>query len=133
VPAYPFLSDEWLAEVRRIVDAQSMEVPSGANLTMNLLVTDTPFAEDRRLNIAMHGGNADWSAGHVDTADLTLTTDYVTAREVLMSGDSQAALQAFMEGKVKIQGDLTKLMAAQASGAAPGGIGLAGAIADITE
>jgi putative sterol carrier protein len=133
VPAYPFLSDEWLAEVRRIVDAQDMEVPSGTNLTMNLLVTDTPFAEDRRLNIAMQGGNADWSAGHVDRADLTLTTDYVTAREVLMSGDAQAALQAFMEGKVKIQGDLTKLMAAQASGAAPGGIALAGAIADITE
>ena len=127
VPAYPFLSDEWLAEVRRIVDAQDMEVPSGTNLTMNLLVTETPFPEDRRLNIAMQGGNADWSPGHVDGADLTLTTDYVTAREVLMSGDAQAALQAFMEGKVKIQGDLTKLMAAQASGAAPGGIALAGA------
>jgi hypothetical protein len=50
-----------------------------------------------------------------------------------MSGDAQAALQAFMEGKVKVQGDLTKLMAAQATGAAPGGIGLAGAIAEITE
>jgi len=133
VPAYPFLSDEWLAEVRRIVDAQDMEVPSGTNLTMNLLVTETPFAEDRRLNIAMQGGNADWSAGHVEGADLTLTTDYVTARAVLMSGDAQAALQAFMEGKVKIQGDLTKLMAAQASGAAPGGIALAGQIAEITE
>ena len=109
-----------------------MEVPSGANLTMNLLVTDTPFAEDRRLSIAMQGGNANGSAGHVGSADLTLTTDYATAREVLMSGDAQAALQAFMEGKVKIQGDLTKLMAAQASGAATGGIALAGAIADIT-
>ncbi len=133
VPAYPFLSDEWLAEVRRIVDAQNVEVPTGTNLTMNLLVTDTPFAEDRRLSIAMQQGNADWSAGHVDNADLTLTTDYVTAREVLMSADAQAALQAFMEGKVKIQGDLTKLMAAQASGAAPGGAALAGAIAEITE
>ena len=36
-----------------------------------------------------------------------------------MSGDPQAALQAFMEGKVKIQGDLTKLMAAQAVGRRP--------------
>jgi putative sterol carrier protein len=133
VPAYPFLSDEWLAAVRRIVDAQNVEVPTGTNLTMNLLVTDTPFAEDRRLNIAMQRGSADWSPGHADNADLTLTTDYVTAREVLMSGDAQAALQAFMEGKVKIQGDLTKLMAAQGSGAAPGGASLAGAIAEITE
>ena len=99
VPAYPFLSDEWLTEVRRIVDAQDMEVPSGTNLTMNLLVTETPFPEDRRLNIAMQGGNAEWSAGHVDGADLTLTTDYVTARQVLMSGDAQAALQALWRAR----------------------------------
>ena len=69
--------------------------------------------------------SADWGPGHVDRADLTLTTDYVTAREIFMSGNPQAGLQAFMEGKVKIQGDLTKLMAAQASGAGPGAPGLA--------
>lgn len=131
--AYPFLSDEWLSEVRRIVDEQSIEVPSGTNLTMNLLVTETPFPEDRRLHIAMVGGTADWSGGHAEVADLTLTTDYVTAREILISGDPQAALQAFMEGKVKIQGDLTKLMAAQATGATPGGPGLASRITEITE
>ncbi|MEX1006952.1 MAG: SCP2 sterol-binding domain-containing protein [Acidimicrobiia bacterium] len=133
MPAYPFLSDEWLAEVRRIVDEQNIEVPAGTNITMNLLVTGTPFPEDRRLHIAMQEGTADWSGGHADGADLTLTTDYVTARDILMSGDPQAALQAFMEGKVKIQGDLTKLMAAQATGAAPGGPGLASRLTQITE
>jgi hypothetical protein len=50
-----------------------------------------------------------------------------------LTGDPQAALQAFMEGKVKIQGDLTKLMAAQASGAAPGSRALADALVQITE
>jgi hypothetical protein len=133
VPAYAFLSDEWLAEVRRIVDEHRVEVPEAANVTMNLVVTETPFDEDRRLNIAMQQGGADWGAGHVDDADLTLTTDYATARQVFMTGDPQAALQAFMEGKVKIQGDLTKLMGAQAGGATPGGAGLAGRLAEITE
>lgn len=133
MPAYPFLSDEWLAEVRRIVDEQRIEVPAGTNVTMNLVVTDTPFSDDRHLHIAMQEGSADWSGGHTDNADLTLTTDYVTAREILISGDPQAALQAFMEGKVKIQGDLTKLMAAQATNAAPGGPGLASRITQITE
>ena len=33
-----------------------------------------------------------------------------------MSGNPQAGMQAFMEGKVKVQGDLTKLMAAQVAG-----------------
>jgi hypothetical protein len=119
--------------VRRIVDEQNIEVPSASNVTMNLLVTGTPFPEDRRLHIAMQDGTADWSGGHADGADLTLTTDYATARAILISGDPQAALQAFMEGKVKIQGDLTKLMAAQASGAAPGGTGLASKLMEITE
>jgi hypothetical protein len=49
----------------------------------------------------------------------------------ITSLDKEGALNK--EGKVKIQGDLTKLMAAQASGAAPGGIALAGQIAEITE
>jgi hypothetical protein len=133
VPAYPFLSDEWLAEVRRIVDEQTVEVPPGTNLTMNLVVTETPFPEDRRLHIALQDGTADWSGGHADGADLTFTTDYVTARAILVSGDPQAALQAFMEGKVKIQGDLTKLMAAQAAGVTPSGPGLASRLAQITE
>ena len=32
------------------------------------------------------------------------------------SGNPNAAMQAFLEGKVRIQGDLTKMMAAQAAG-----------------
>ena len=40
-----------------------------------------------------------------------------------MSGNPQAGMQAFMEGKVKVQGDLTKLMAAQVSGTGPGAPG----------
>ena len=130
---YAFLSDDWLREVRRVVDEHGIVVPKETDVTLNLLVTETPFEEDRRIHLAVQQGIADWSSGHVDNADLTLTTDYQTAREIFMTGDPQAALQAFMQGKVKIQGDLTKLMAAQASGAAPGSPGLAGALADITE
>ena len=52
---------------------------------------------------------------------------------VFMTGEPQAAIQAFMEGRVKIQGDLAKLMSAQATGVAPGGAGLADRLADITE
>ena len=52
VPTYPFLSDEWLAAVRAIVDARDVEIPPHAELSMNLVVTETPFAEDRQLHIA---------------------------------------------------------------------------------
>jgi hypothetical protein len=133
VPTYPFLSDDWLTAVRAIVDARNVEVPPHAELTMNLVVTDTPFGEDRRLHMGARDGHADWGPGHDDNADLTLTTDYATAREIFMSGNPQAGMQAFMEGKVKVQGDLTKLMAAQVAGTGPGAPGLADALSDITE
>ena len=58
---------------------------------MNLVVTETPFGEDRLLHVGAHDGRADWGVGHADDADLTLTTDYVTAREIFMAGDPQAA------------------------------------------
>ncbi len=130
---YPFLSDDWFAEVRRIVDAREIEMPAHADLTVNLVVTETPFGENRALHIGAHDGHTDWGAGHVDSADLTLTTDYVTARDILVSANPQAGMQAFMEGKVKVQGDLTKLMAAQVTGTGPGEPTLAGALAAITD
>jgi SCP-2 sterol transfer family len=133
VPRYPFLSDEWLVEVRRIVDEHVIDVPESAQVTLNLTVTGTDDGSDRRIHIAVQNGRADWNTGHLDDADLTLTTDYATARDIFMTADPQAALQAFMEGKVKIQGDLTKLMAAQASGAAPGAPRLAAALMAITD
>lgn len=133
MPTYPFLSDDWLVAVRAIVDAQDVEIPPDAALTMNLIVTETPFGDDRRLHIGARDGHADWGPGHDDNADLTLTTDYATAKDIFMSANPQAGMQAFMEGKVKVQGDLTKLMAAQVAGAGPGAPGLAHALSAITE
>jgi hypothetical protein len=133
VATYPFLSDEWFVAVRAIVDAREVELPPHAELAMNLVVTDTPFGEDRQLHIGAREGKADWGTGHVADADLTLTTDYGTAREIFMSGNPQAGMQAFMEGKVKLQGDLTKLMAAQVAGTGPGAPGLAEELSAITE
>jgi SCP-2 sterol transfer family len=133
VPTYQFLSDDWLTAVRAIVDARNVEIPPHAELTMNLIVTETPFGEDRLLHMGAHEGYADWGSGLDDNADLTLTTDYVTAREIFISGNPQAGMQAFMDGKVKVQGDLTKLMAAQVAGTGPGAPGLADALSEITE
>lgn len=131
--AFPFLSDEWFDAVRQIVDELDVTIPQHAELTMNLVVTDTPFGADRQLHIGTKDGKADWGAGHVDGADLTLTTDYETARDIFLSANPQAGMQAFMDGKVKIQGDLTKLMAAQVAGTGPGAPGLATALAAVTE
>ncbi len=131
---HPFLSDEWFAIVDQLVEVHGAEAPNDVAITMNVTVTDTPFGEERHLHIGTDAGRVHWGIGHADAADLTLTTDYETAREVLVTGDPQAGMQAFMAGKVRMQGDLAKLMAVQAAGGAPGANGaLAEAIQGITE
>ena len=130
---HQFLSDEWFAIVDQLVEEHGAEAPAGADIVMNLIVTDTPFGAERHLHLGAQGGRGHWGIGHAPESDLTLTTDYETAREIFVSGDPQAGMPAFMAGKVKIQGDFAKLMATQAAGGAPGGIGaLAEAIQGIT-
>lgn len=137
MPKYAFLSDQWFAAARELVDERGVEIPSEARLAMNLVVTSSPHASpsgaDQLLHIGTSDGHADWGPGHFEGADLTLTTDYDTARDIFVSGNPQSAMQAFMEGKVKLQGDLTRLMAAQAVGAGPGAPDLASALAEMTE
>lgn len=52
-------------------------------------------------------------------ADVTLTTDYATAKQVFVSGDPNAGMQALMHGKVRVQGDMAKLIASQQGGGNP--------------
>jgi SCP-2 sterol transfer family len=129
--ALTFLSDAWFTKVAELV-AEHGGAPPDADMVMNLVVTGGPFDGERQMHMGAKGGHAVWGSGHVDGADVTMTTDYQTAKDVFVSGDSQAGMQAFMSGKVKVQGDLAKLMQSQASGHGPTPE-LTAAIRDITE
>jgi putative sterol carrier protein len=131
---HAFLSDGWIAAVEKIVAEQGGAAagPHG-NMMMNLVVTDTPFGEDKQFHMGTADGSAVMGGGHREGADLTMTTDYGTAKEVFISGNQQAGMQAFMAGKVKVQGDMTKLMAAQAGGGPAGNDAMQQAIKDLTE
>jgi hypothetical protein len=130
---HPFLSDDWLREVDRLVEEHGGgEAPSGVEVLMNLTITDTPFGAERLLHLGSTGGRGLWGQGHVDDADLTLTTDYATAKEIFVSGDPSAGMQAFMSGRVKVAGDMGKLLAAQAGSTTPRSE-LETAIQDVTE
>ena len=54
-------------------------------------------------------------------AEVEVTVDWATAKSIFVDNDPQAGMQAFMQGKVKVQGDMTKLMAMQQGGMAMGG------------
>jgi SCP-2 sterol transfer family protein len=116
VATHPFLSDDWFAVVDQLVEQHGADTPNHMDIVINLTVTGTPFGAERSLHIGAQQGRGHWGIGHLPNADVSLTTDYETARSVFVSNDPQAATQAFFGGKVVIQGDLAKLMAVQMAG-----------------
>lgn len=117
---YPFLSDEWLEEARKIRAEYSGKTPPVPHVVrMNLVVTGVPFG-DKDIDAHMDTSNGEivLDTGHLETQDLKVTVDYDTAKAILIEGNPQAGMQAFMAGKVKVEGDMAKLMALTA-GPAP--------------
>jgi hypothetical protein len=135
--AYPFLSDEWLEEARKIraeYEGKSPAIPHVVR--MNLVVTGVPFSDNDILaHMDTSSGEMVLDTGHLENQDLKVTVDYDTAKAILIEGNPQAGMQAFMAGKVRVEGDMAKLMALQATPAAADSTAaeLAGRIRDITE
>lgn len=116
---HQFLSDEWIEAALGLQDTYADRVPEpDSAITMNLVITEHPFGDD---SIDLHVDNSDGlpriARGHLDGADVTITTDYATARELFVANDQQAAMQAFMTGRIRIDGDVAKMMAMQAAAA----------------
>jgi hypothetical protein len=57
--------------------------------------------------------------GLVDDAPTKLTVPFDVARAIFIDGNQQAGMQAFMSGQIKVEGDMTKLMAMQQGAGAP--------------
>ncbi|HTC85079.1 MAG TPA: SCP2 sterol-binding domain-containing protein [Candidatus Acidoferrum sp.] len=131
---YPFLSDEWMTEARKIREEYEGKAPPAAHtVRMNLRIGDVPFGDG---NIEAHmdssSGELKMDLGHLETPDLTVGVDYATAKAIFVDGNPQAGMQAFMAGKVKVEGDMTKLMAMQAAAPDPVALEIAGKIKEIT-
>ena len=109
---YTFLSDAWLDEVSKLAAEAGAGAAMPDAVTLNLVVTGGPEG-DRELHVA--GGT--FGAGLKDDAPTKLTVPYDVARNMFVNGDQAAAMQAFMGGKIKVEGDMSKLMAMQSGGA----------------
>jgi putative sterol carrier protein len=132
---YKFLSEEWVAEAKKIREEFEGQAPAPAHsVRMNQIITEVPFG-DGEINAHMDtsGGSLEMDLGHIDEPDLTVTLDYATAKAILVDGNPQAGMQAFMAGKIKVQGDITKLMAMQQGAPDDTAAAVAERIKDITE
>ena len=86
---------------------------------MNLVVTTVPFSdEDILAHMDTTSGELVLDTGHIENQDLKVVVDYDTAKAILIEGNPQAGMQAFMAGKIRVEGDMAKLMALQAAPAA---------------
>jgi hypothetical protein len=113
---YAFLSEEWMTEARLIRERHGPRDTEVPPVSMNLVITGVPFGEGTvRSYVDTRSGNASIELGELDDADVSLTTDYETARVMFVMQDPAAAMQAFLSGKVMVQGDMMKLMSLNAS------------------
>jgi hypothetical protein len=113
--AHPFLSEAWIAEARKVrekYEGQAPKVPFVVR--MNQIVTKVPFGDGViHSHLDTSSGEIVMDLGHLENPDLVVTTDYETARTIFIGQDPQAGMQAFLSGKVKVEGDMTKMMMMQ--------------------
>jgi putative sterol carrier protein len=131
---YEFLTEEWMTEAKRLRDeAGSPASPPAHVIRMNQVITGAPFTdEDVLAYMDTSDGELKMELGALENPDLTVTVDYDTAKAIFVEQNPQAGMQAFMAGKIKVQGDMTKLMAMQQTAPDPGAVDLAQKIKDMT-
>ena len=88
----PFLSAEWIAEARVIrakYEDQAPKIP--ISIRMNQVITKVPFGDGTiNSHLDTSSGELVMELGHLETPDLTVTTDYATARHIFLERDPQA-------------------------------------------
>lgn len=81
---------------------------------LNQIITNVPFGDGQvKSFMDTSSGEMVMDLGELSDADATVTTDYQTARMIFVEQDQAAAMQAFMSGKIKVQGDMMKVMGMQ--------------------
>ena len=132
---YPFLSPQWVEAAKTIREDYRGKIPATAHvMRLNQVITEVPFGDGTiNAHVDTTTGELEMELGHLEGPDLQVTLDYATAKAIFVEGNPQAGMQAFMAGKIKVEGDVTKLMAMQATPPDASTLELAGRIKEITE
>ena len=104
-----FLTDEWFEQVEKMgIEAGELNLPPAlANMIVNLKVSDTD--KDIEANFAdglLHRGlNSNGTS--------TLLLDRSILQSIITDFDTNQIMGAFMSGKIRVEGDMSQLMAVQ--------------------
>ncbi|MBT8191786.1 MAG: SCP2 sterol-binding domain-containing protein [Acidimicrobiia bacterium] len=109
-----FLSEDWLNASSETLAADSdyQSATATTDLTLMFVVTDTPDG-DVEYNVTMANGSTAFAPGALEGADATIRNNYETAMAI-SKGDLNTQA-AFISGKLKVEGNLAKIMMNQSA------------------
>ncbi|HEY6628139.1 MAG TPA: SCP2 sterol-binding domain-containing protein [Acidimicrobiia bacterium] len=109
-----FLSEEWAAEVTAALGQHPgfKNAIGSAELGIQFEVSDGPEG-DAEYYLKSSGGNSTMAVGTLESPDVTVRQTYDTATAI--SKGELNTQTAFMTGKVKVSGNLAKLMMHQSA------------------
>lgn len=114
--AVKFLSEEW---ARAVTDAlngsEAFRQAAGTHSARLQQVVSTPEGEVRYY-MKLEDGKAEVALGEIEGADATIGQDYATAASISRGEVNLPA--AFMTGRLRVSGNMMKLMQLQAVGTA---------------
>ncbi len=101
-----WLSQQWLDETVKLSSDQPQRL--GASARLQYVITNAPDGDIRYYWILQDGVLVDSKLGDVAEADVVLTQSYEDAVKIQKGELDPNA--AFMQGKVKVDGNMAKLM-----------------------
>jgi hypothetical protein len=101
-----WLTQEWLDESKKLAESQP-ERP-GASARMQYVVTGGPEGDIKYYWILENGKLQESTLGELPDAEVTMTQTYEDAMKI-QKGELDANA-AFMQGRVKVTGNMAKLM-----------------------
>jgi hypothetical protein len=116
VTTHEFLSPGWIEEALALHDEYAQRLPEPPTpVRMNLVVQEVPHGHEREIAASIdtraHGLLPQF--GHLDDPELTITLEYSVARALFVDQDVEAVGQAFFAGRIRVDGDMSRIFLLQ--------------------
>ena len=106
-----FLSEEWANEVKTALSTNDAVKSAAGSMTAKIQQVVTGPDGETKYWFKLEGGEVDLGLGEIENPDATITQDYETA--AALSKNELTGTAAYMSGKLRVSGDLMKLMQLQ--------------------
>ncbi len=111
--AVKFQSDEYFEAVNAAMQNSEdvQKAAKGHNVAIQVITSDYPAVGQKKTYLKLAKGVPTAGAGEIEDPDATITQSYATA--VALDKGEISPQTAFMEGKMKVKGNLMKIMTLQ--------------------